>query len=393
MCKIKIQTHIVVEQIIPPPLSLYIHFPWCVKKCPYCDFNSHQLKGSIDEELYIDALIADLEQDVAKVWGRPVHSIFMGGGTPSLFSAESITRLLNAVRALLQCKPDMEITMEVNPGTGEYDNFVGYKQAGVNRLSMGVQSLKDSNLKALGRIHSSEQAISVYHKARQAGFDNINLDMMFALPNQSLEDAKADLASLIELKPNHISYYQLTIEANTLFAVKTPKNIPDEESLEAMYLQGNQLLEDNGYHQYEVSAYAKNMQRSQHNVNYWKFGDYLGIGAGAHSKISYGADNKIERQVKYKHPQIYQTSVDGFIQETKVLTPSDLLFEFMLNAVRLKQTINLTDFSVRTGISPEKLTTKLEFANQMNWIEIQENTLNITPKGYLLSDEILKLLL
>ncbi len=381
------------EQLIPPPLSLYIHFPWCVKKCPYCDFNSHQLKGSIDEERYIDNLIADLEQDVAKVWGRPVHSIFMGGGTPSLFSAESITRLLNAVRALLQCKPDMEITMEVNPGTGEYDNFVGYKLAGVNRLSMGMQSLKDSNLKALGRIHSSDQAISVYQKARQAGFDNINLDMMFALPNQSLEDAKADLVSLIELKPNHISYYQLTIEANTLFAVKTPKNIPNDESLESMYLQGVRLLEESGYKQYEVSAYAKSNHRSQHNVNYWKFGDYLGIGAGAHSKISYGADNKIERQVKYKHPQIYQTSEDGFIQETKILTTSDLLFEYMLNAVRLKQKINLSDFSVRTGISSEKLTTKLDFANQMNWIEIQKNTLIITPKGYLLSDEILKLLL
>lgn len=291
--------------IIPPPLSLYIHFPWCVKKCPYCDFNSHQLKGQLDEEKYIDALIKDLERDVPLVWGRTVHSIFMGGGTPSLFSANSIERLLNAVRALLNCKPGMEITMEVNPGTGEYDNFVGYKKAGVNRLSMGVQSLQDENLKNLGRIHSSKQAIDVYHKARSAGFDNINLDMMFALPNQSLQDAGVDLHSLIELKPDHISYYQLTIEANTLFAVKTPDDLPNDENLEAMYLQGNKILEDNGYQQYEVSAYAKNNQSSQHNVNYWKFGDYLGIGAGAHAKISFGASGEIKRFVKYKHRLMY----------------------------------------------------------------------------------------
>jgi len=380
-------------QIIPPPLSLYIHFPWCVKKCPYCDFNSHKLKGSLDEERYINALIADLEKDVPLVWGRPIHSIFMGGGTPSLFSADSITRLLNTVRALLQCKPDMEINMEVNPGTGEYDNFVGYKKAGVNRLSMGVQSLNDDNLKALGRIHSSTQAISVYHKARDAGFDNINLDMMFALPSQSTNEAKDDLMALIELNPNHISYYQLTIEANTLFAVKTPTNIPNDESLESMYLQGNKILEENGYQQYEVSAYAKDSQRCQHNVNYWQFGDYLGIGAGAHSKISFGADNIVNRYVKYKHPAKYQSTQDGFIQETRLLSHSDLVFDFMLNAVRLKKIINLSDFSLRTGMSPDILKNKLEFAEKMKWVKYQQDTIKLTSKGYLMSDEIIKLLL
>lgn len=380
-------------QIIPPPLSLYIHFPWCVKKCPYCDFNSHKLKGQLDEDKYIGALIKDLEQDVPLVWGRNVHSIFMGGGTPSLFSAQSIERLLNAVRALLNCKPDMEVTMEVNPGTGEYDNFVGYKKAGVSRLSIGIQSLKDENLKTLGRIHSSKQAIEVYHQARDAGFDNINLDMMFALPSQSIEAAKQDLQSLINLNPNHISYYQLTIEANTLFAVKTPKNIPDDENLEAMYLQGNKLLEENGYQQYEVSAYAKNNQRSQHNVNYWQFGDYLGIGAGAHSKISFGGSNEVKRYVKFKHPKHYQNAVTSYLQETKTLDHSDLIFEYMLNAVRLKQKIKLQDFRLTTGIESDELINVLGDAIQNNWIIHSDDSLELTESGYLLSDEILKLLI
>ncbi len=379
--------------IIPPPLSLYIHFPWCVKKCPYCDFNSHKLKGELNEENYIDALIADLEQDVPLVWGRTVNSIFMGGGTPSLFSAKSIERLLNAVRMLLQCKPDMEVTMEVNPGTGEYDNFVGYKKAGVNRLSMGVQSLKDANLKVLGRIHSSSQAIDVYHKARDAGFDNINLDMMFALPDQSIGEAKEDLLSLIELNPNHISYYQLTIEANTLFAVKTPKNLPGNENLEEMYIQGNQLLEENGYKQYEVSAYGKENQFCQHNINYWRFGDYLGIGAGAHSKVSFGGSNEVKRYVKYKLPRIYQTSAQGFRQESKILNQSDLLFEYMLNGVRLKKPINLKSFTQSTGMESQLLLDKLEGAVQKKWIKFNEKAIELTDAGYLLSDEIVKLLL
>ena len=380
-------------QIIPPPLSLYIHFPWCVKKCPYCDFNSHKLKGHLDEDAYIDALIKDLEQGVPLVWGRTVNSIFMGGGTPSLFSANSIERLLNAVRALLNCKPDMEITMEVNPGTGEYDNFVGYKQAGVNRLSIGVQSLKDANLKALGRIHSSAQAIDVYHKARDAGFDNINLDMMFALPDQSTGQAKEDLLSLIELNPNHISYYQLTIEANTLFAVKTPKNLPNNENLEEMYLRGNMLLEENGYQQYEVSAYGKENKFCQHNINYWQFGDYLGIGSGAHSKISFGASNEVKRYIKFKSPRIYQSSTLSFRQETKTLEQSDLLFEYMLNAVRLKKAIDLKSFSESTGIEHQVLLDKLQSAIHSKRVKLGKDSLELSDTGYLLSDDIVKLLL
>ena len=381
------------EQIIPPPLSLYIHFPWCVKKCPYCDFNSHKLKGNLDEAAYIDALIADLEHDVQLVWGRTVHSVFMGGGTPSLFSARSIERLLNAVRSLLQCKPGMEVTMEVNPGTGEYDNFVGYKQAGVNRLSIGVQSLKDENLHSLGRIHSASQAMDVYHQARTAGFDNINLDMMFALPGQSLQEAKCDLMSLIALKPNHISYYQLTIEANTFFAVKPPKNIPTDDDLELMYLQGNTVLQAHGFKQYEVSAYASDGHQCQHNINYWQFGDYLGIGAGAHSKLTFGAANEVKRYLKYKSPKQYQNNLQGFIQEEKRLKDEDLIFEYMLNAVRLKKSIKLQNFSLRTGVNAAILIEKLAFAIDLKWVQYQQDTLELTESGYLVSDEIVKLLL
>ncbi len=380
------------SHLIPPSLSLYIHFPWCVKKCPYCDFNSHTLKKNFNEEIYIDHLIKDLEQDVPLVWGRTVNSIFMGGGTPSLFSANSIERLLNAVRMLLQCKPDMEVTMEVNPGTGEYDSFVGYKKAGVNRLSFGIQSLNDENLMALGRIHTSKQAIETYYKAREAGFDNINMDMMFALPKQTLKAAQKDLSKLIALGPEHISYYQLTIEPNTLFAVKTPSFLPNDESLEAMYLQGNVCLEESGYQQYEVSAYSKNAQRCQHNVNYWQFGDYLGIGAGAHSKISFGASNEVVRYLKYKSPKDYQ-SKSPYIQEKKILLEEDLIFEYMLNAVRLKKTIKLPDFSMTTGICFTKLINKLDYAINMKWVIYQQDTLEITPKGFLVSDEIVKLLL
>jgi len=380
-------------KIIPPPLSLYIHFPWCVKKCPYCDFNSHALKNDFSEEKYIDALIKDLQLDVPLVWGRVVNSVFMGGGTPSLFSAAAMERLMNAVRMLLNCKPNMEVTMEVNPGAGEYDDFLSYKEAGINRLSFGVQSLANDNLKALGRIHSAEQAVEVYEKARQAGFDNINLDMMFALPRQTLQSAQIDLQQLIRLQPNHISYYQLTIEPNTLFAVKTPDFLPQETVLESMYLQGNKLLESNGYHQYEVSAYAKDGQRSAHNVNYWQYGDYLGIGAGAHSKISVGAENNVMRYVKYKHPNKYIVAEDGYRQESKLLQESDLLFEFVLNAVRLKQAIKLSDFNLRTGIDTEVLLDKLSPAFAAKWVKNQQDILQVTETGFLMSDEIVKLML
>ena len=344
------------SRLIPPPLSLYIHFPWCVKKCPYCDFNSHTLKKDFNEDEYVDALIRDLENDLPKVWGRNVNSIFMGGGTPSLFSANSINRLLSNVRAMLSCKPDMEVTMEINPGTGEYDNFVGYKESGVNRLSLGVQSLNDSFLKQLGRIHSSAQAINVYHLARESGFDNINLDLMFGLPSQTMRQAENELAELIQLKPEHISYYQLTIEANTLFAVKTPKHLPSNDLQDEMYLSAQKQLFDSGFHQYEVSAYSQKNRECQHNVNYWTYGDYLGIGAGAHSKITYGFDSTVKRYVKYKFPNKYIQCQQDYIQNENILGESDLIFEFMLNAVRLKQKIDLEKFQSKTGVNKLNLT-------------------------------------
>ncbi len=381
------------KQLIPPPLTLYIHFPWCVKKCPYCDFNSHVLHSGFDEDAYIDCLIADLQYDVVKVWGRTIHAVFMGGGTPSLFSAAAIERLLNAVRMLLPCQPGMEVTMEVNPGTGEYDNFIGYRQAGVNRLSIGIQSLKDENLKVLGRIHSSKQAVHVYQQARNAGFENINLDMMFALPKQTLEDANDDLQQLIDLAPDHLSYYQLTIEPNTLFAVKTPKHLPESTQLDEMYHQGVELLAQNGYQQYEVSAYAKDNKMCQHNINYWQFGDYLGIGAGAHSKITDAAKKTVTRYMKYKLPRKYIDNSDSYTQEIRELRATDLMFEYMLNAVRLKKSIKLKNFSAYTGLDSSQLLQKLKFAIQMKWVINQQDRLIITPKGFLLSDEIVKILL
>jgi oxygen-independent coproporphyrinogen-3 oxidase len=364
-----------------------------VKKCPYCDFNSHALKKDFNEREYINTLISDLESDLPKVWGRTVNSIFMGGGTPSLFSADSINHLMSAIRSRLPCKPDLEVTMEVNPGTGEYDNFVGYKESGVNRLSLGIQSLNDNHLLKLGRIHTSKQAIEVYHLARESGFDNINLDLMFALPSQTILQAKEELLELIKLQPEHISYYQLTIEANTLFAVKSPKKLPNSDKQEAMYLSAEQQLSEFGFQQYEVSAYAQDNRRCEHNVNYWKFGDYLGIGAGAHSKITNGFDSSVNRYVKYKHPQKYIKCQSLFIQSESTLSETDLIFDYMLNVVRLKQEINLDSFTSRTGIEPDILINKLFKSFDDELIIQSGNNLKLTTKGYLLSDEILKQLL
>ena len=283
--------------------------------------------------------------------------------------------------------------MEVNPGTGEYDNFVGYKESGVNRLSMGVQSLNDDYLKKLGRIHSAKQAIEVYHLARESGFDNINLDLMFGLPSQSTSQATNELSQLIQLNPEHISYYQLTIEANTLFAVKTPKKLPNSDQQESMYMLAQQLLEDSGYQQYEVSAYSRENRRCEHNVNYWRFGDYLGIGAGAHSKLSSGIDSSVNRYIKFKHPQEYLKCQNNYIQSESSLTESDLVFDFMLNAVRLKQKIDLSHFTSRTGVKSSTLLKKLSGSFEDKLIIQGQDNIKLTTKGYLLSDEILKRLL
>lgn len=381
--------------LIPPKLSLYIHFPWCVRKCPYCDFNSHELKSQLDQQAYIEALASDLQQDLPQVWGRTVNSIFMGGGTPSLFGAASMQTLMNQVRALLPLRPDAEVTMEVNPGSQEFDDFSAYLAAGINRLSFGIQSLDDKQLHTLGRIHNAAQAREAVQLARQSGYDNYNLDMMFALPGQTLKQAKEDLLRLLELEPTHVSYYQLTIEPNTLFAVKTPKHIPDSELQHDMYLQGRELLAELGFEQYEVSAYAQADRCSEHNLNYWTFGDYLGIGAGAHSKITLGHSGEVQRQIKHKHPRSYlqhATSTERIV-DTRVLSEDDLLFEFLLNHLRIKQPLAWQRFTATTGKSADTL--KALFTEQVpeDWYRLNDQGVQLTDAGFLMSDEILQKLL
>ena len=378
--------------IIPPKLSLYIHFPWCVSKCPYCDFNSHELKNPLNELQYIAALRQDLEQDLPQVWGRTVNTIFMGGGTPSLFSAAAMAELMQHIRALLPLRPDAEVTMEVNPGSQEFDHFSGYLEAGINRLSFGIQSLDDAQLLSLKRIHNSQQAKQAVKLAKKSGYKNFNLDMMFGLPNQTLQAAKEDLLRLIELEPSHLSYYQLTIEANTLFAVKTPKNLPDIELQHDMYLQGEEILHDHGYAHYEVSAYAKADQQSEHNLNYWQFGDYLGIGAGAHSKITMGHNGQIHRQVKQKHPQIYLNTAasEKRLLESRILEEQTIPFEFLLNNLRLKQPFTWQKYHATTGLSIDTL--KQQFIEHVpaEWYQMSDDALVLTEQGFLMSDEILQ---
>ncbi len=380
---------------MPPPLSLYVHFPWCVRKCPYCDFNSHALKGSLDETAYVDALLADLSQDVPSVWGRTVHSIFLGGGTPSLFSGQAMQRLLSGIRALLPVAPGAEVTLEVNPGTGEFDNFVGYRQAGINRLSFGIQSLDDAQLKTLGRIHNAAQACEAVRQARDVGFDNINLDIMFGLPAQDAQAARADLAALLVLEPEHVSAYQLTLEPNTLFAVKPPAGLPDADTLEVLYEQTHDQLAAAGYRQYEVSAYARPDRKSRHNLNYWRFGDYLGIGAGAHGKITDGAAQTITRTIKQRHPRIYQqTAADHRrLQKIEQVSPADRVFEYLLNRLRLQEAFTLGHFEQTTGVSRRVLLEVLQPAFDWQAIVREGDALRLTARGFCLSDEVVKLAL
>ncbi|HED52287.1 MAG TPA: oxygen-independent coproporphyrinogen III oxidase-like protein, partial [Gammaproteobacteria bacterium] len=334
-----------------PPLSLYIHFPWCVRKCPYCDFNSHAVKNDLPEEAYIDALLADLEQELPSVWGRTVQSVFMGGGTPSLFSPDALDRLLAGIRARLPLKPDAEITLEANPGTVEQARFEGYRQAGINRLSIGVQSLNPDHLEVLGRIHSADEARRAAEAARNAGFDNINLDLMFGLPQQTVKQALDDLDALIALRPDHISWYQLTLEPNTLFHAQPP-SLPDDDVRWAMQEQGQIRLAEHGYSQYEVSAFARDRHRCRHNLNYWSFGDYLGIGAGAHGKVSDAARSAITRRWKKRHPKNYLAAAsDGsFLDGQRDLERAEAVFEFALNRLRLKQGFTLAEFEAASGL-------------------------------------------
>ncbi len=337
-----------------PPLALYIHLPWCVRKCPYCDFNSHQQPASIPEADYVAALLRDLELDLPRVWGRCVVSIFFGGGTPSLFSSDAITQILDGVRARIKVRPDAEITLECNPGTAEYGNLLGYRQAGVNRLSFGVQSFDDVILQRLGRIHSSTEAVAAIGKARQAGFDNINIDLMYALPGQDEAGALDDLTKALALNPEHVSHYHLTMEPGTVFARFPPADLPDHDTAWAIQEACQAQLAAAGFEHYEVSAYAKAGKRSQHNQVYWRFGDYLGIGAGAHGKITDLNTQQITRLEKQKNPRLYLASA-GHASAIKLreLTADELAFEYMLNALRLHEGFLKSDFSAYTGLSLE----------------------------------------
>ncbi len=346
-----------------PPLSLYIHIPWCVKKCPYCDFNSHALNKTLPETEYIQALIADLEQSLPLFWGRSIRTIFIGGGTPSLFSGDAINQILQAVRNLTRLSPMAEITIEANPGTVDNEHIADYHKAGVNRISFGVQSFQDKHLKALGRIHDGEAAVKAIMKAKEC-FTQINLDIIYGLPNQTLTEVIQDLDKALSFDTTHLSLYNLTIEPNTEFAAKVPTGLPDNDLCYSMQdaLVGH--LAQAGYKRYEISAYARGTNFCEHNLNYWKFGDYLGIGAGAHTKLSF--HDKIIRQVRQKHPTTYMDSVSTgrHIIEDKLVPAAELPFEFMLNALRLCDGFAASLFVERTGLGLNKILNQLGDAGQ-----------------------------
>ena len=392
-----------------PPLSLYIHFPWCVRKCPYCDFNSHAVRGEIPEAQYIDALLADLEQDLPRVWGRPVRSLFLGGGTPSLFSPEAIERLLAGVRARLVLVPDAEITLEANPGTVETERFRGYRAAGVNRLSIGIQSFQPEQLGNLGRIHGRDEALAAAQCAHAAGFDNFNLDLMFGLPQQTLDDALADLRTALSLKPSHLSVYQLTLEPNTLFHARPPA-LPDDDVLAAMQDALQAELADAGFAQYEVSAYAHAGQepkcrdahgraraaagqRCRHNLNYWQFGDYLGLGAGAHAKIT-DAEG-ITRLWKVKQPRDFLATAGSSksLGGEQRLGTQDAVFEFMLNGLRLTEGISPQLFTERTGLPLQLLEPALAQAASRGLVEHSHECIRATALGRRFLNDLIALFL
>ena len=366
-----------------PPLSLYVHLPWCIKKCPYCDFNSHEWRDNaqgMPEQRYIDALLADLEASLPLIWGRPVHSVFIGGGTPSLFEPASIDRLISGIRARLPLEAEAEITMEANPGTFEKDRFRAFRAAGVTRLSIGVQSFNDAHLKALGRVHNSDQAMAAVTEA-QSAFDTFNLDVMYALPGQSLADLAQDIQTALSFEPPHISIYHLTIEPNTMFA-KHPPVLPEDDDAYAMMDLITDMTGAAGLQRYEVSAYAKPGHRCWHNLNYWQFGDYLGIGAGAHSKLSFA--HRVMRYVRYREPQLYlaQAFQGEPVTQSEEVAREDLPFEYMLNALRLKEGFNLADYMARTGLAMTSIQQALANAEAKQLIARDLNRVWPTERGF-----------
>lgn len=371
-----------------PPLSLYIHIPWCVRKCPYCDFNSHAASPVLPEEEYVDALLADLDLDLPHVYGRELQSIFFGGGTPSLFSAQALGRLLKGVEQRIRFAHDIEITLEANPGTFEQEKFRAYRGLGINRLSIGIQSFQEAKLKALGRIHNGDEAIRAADMARQAGFDNFNLDLMHGLPDQSEDDALGDLRQAIALAPTHLSWYQLTLEPNTVFW-NQPPTLPEDDILWDIQEAGQQLLADNGYAQYEVSAYARAGRPARHNLNYWSFGDFIGIGAGAHGKLSH-PDGRILRTWKTRLPKDYLNPAKAFQAGEKLLPLEELPFEFLMNALRLTNGVEAALFRERTGLSLDSLAQARRQAEQRGLLQADPSRLVATPQGQLFLNDLLQ---
>ena len=383
--------------LIPPPLSLYVHLPWCVRKCPYCDFNSHEFRGGTPPfDAYVDALLADLDQDLPLVWGRTVRSVFFGGGTPSLFPADAIERLLQGASARLRFAPDAEITLETNPGTAEHGRFEDYRRAGVNRLSFGIQTFDDATLKTLGRIHDGAQALAAIELAQRAGFDNFNLDLMYALPGQTLAMAEADVTRAIAIAPTPISHYQLTLEPNTVFAARPPAGLPDDDLAWDMQEHCQALLADAGYAQYEVSAYARPGRRCAHNLNYWRFGDYLGIGAGAHGKLTLGSEQTILRRWKTKHPGAWLAGAGtpAAIGGDERIEPARRPFEFMLNALRLVDGFSLAEFEATTGLPPSTIETPLATAARNGWVQqMSDGRIVPTELGRRFTNDVVSLFL
>ncbi|WP_082532636.1 radical SAM family heme chaperone HemW [Pelomonas sp. Root1237] len=365
-----------------PPLALYVHLPWCLRKCPYCDFNSHEVKDgalAVDTaEAYLAALRADLEAALPLIWGRPVISIFIGGGTPSLFNPEQIAQLISDIRARLPLEPGCEITLEANPGTFERERFKGFRQAGVTRLSVGVQSFDDAQLKTLGRVHSATQAREALTEAAGA-FETFNLDLMYALPGQTLDDLSRELDEALSFNPPHLSIYHLTIEPNTVFATRTPEHLPDPDLASDMLDLITARTGATGLSRYEVSAYARDGHRCLHNLNYWQFGDYLGIGAGAHSKLSF--PNRVLRQVRWREPAAFMAQANKVSNEHEVAR-KDLPFEFMLNALRLKEGVTLTQFLERTGLPVSAIAKGLEVARGRGLLTSDAARIQPTERGF-----------
>jgi len=382
--------------LTPPDLSLYVHIPWCVQKCPYCDFNSHALKAEIPEDHYIDALLEDLDADMDRYQladnPRKLHSIFIGGGTPSLISAQGIGRLLNGIKARIAFKPDIEITMEANPGTIEAERFSGYRKVGVTRISIGVQSFDPEKLQRLGRIHGKDEALRAAQLAHTIGLNSFNLDLMHGLPDQSIEQALADLDQAIALNPPHLSWYQLTIEPNTLFYFKPP-TLPDDDDLWDIFELGHQKLTDAGYVQYEISGYSKPGYQCQHNLNYWRFGDYLGIGCGSHGKLSF-SDGRIIRTTKIKHPKGYlaahQNLTKPYLDSEQLVADQDRPFEFFMNRFRLIEPCPKADFTATTGLDLAVIKPTIDWALDLGYLSEDQTHWQITQKGKLFLNDLLE---